>query len=83
MECYARESIAAVAESLSSVAAGDVLGAEGGYGAGAGLLEYLLEGEEAVSAVSPVDARDEELLGFGEGFVAAVCFSIFGLCIGD
>jgi hypothetical protein len=61
-----------MAEPLSSVAAGDLFGAEGGYGAGAGFLEYLLEGEKTVSAISPVDARDERPRRFGEDFVAAI-----------
>ena len=66
MECDARQQIAAVAEPLSAMEAGDLFGAEGGYGAGARFLEPLLEGEEAVFAVSSVDARDERALGFGE-----------------
>lgn len=56
VECDARQSVAAVAEPLSSVAAGDLLRAEGGYGAGSRFLEYFLEREEAVFAVSAVDA---------------------------
>ncbi len=55
VECDARQQVAAVAESLSSVAAGDLLGAEGGYGAGARFLESLLEGKEAVFEVSALD----------------------------
>ena len=55
MECDARQSFAAVAESVSSVAAGNLFGAEGGYGAGAGFLEFVLEGEETVSEVSSMD----------------------------
>jgi hypothetical protein len=56
VECDARQSVAAVAESLSSVAAGDLFGPESGYGAGARLLEYFLEREETVFEVSSVDA---------------------------
>ena len=55
VECDARQQVAAVAESLSSVAAGDLLRAEGGYGAGARFLEHLLEGKEAVFEVSALD----------------------------
>ena len=50
MECDARQPIAAVAEPLSSVAAGDLFGSEGGHGAGARLLESLLERKETVLA---------------------------------
>ena len=56
MECDARQSVAALAESLSSLATGDLFGPKGGYGAGARLLEYFLEREEAVFEVSSVDA---------------------------
>ena len=56
VECDARQPIAAVAKSLSSVAAGDLLRAEVGYGAGARLLEPLLEGRETVLEVSSMDA---------------------------
>ena len=70
VECDARPPVAAVAESLSAVAAGDLFGPEGGYGAGSRLLESFLEGKETVPAVSSVDAGDEELLGFGRDIVA-------------
>jgi len=56
VECDARQPIAAVAQPVSSVAAGDVFGAEGGYGAGSRFLEYFLEGQETVFAVSALDA---------------------------
>jgi hypothetical protein len=70
VECDARLPAAAVAESLSAVAAGDLFGPEGRYGAGSRFLESLLEREETVLAVSSVDAGDEELLGFGRDVVA-------------
>jgi hypothetical protein len=56
VECNARQQTATVAEPLSSVAAGDLFRPEGGYGAGARLLEYFLEREETVFEVSSVDA---------------------------
>ena len=56
MECDARQQVAAVAEPLSSMEIGDLLGTEGGYGAGAGFFEYLLEGKEAVLEISAMDA---------------------------
>ena len=56
VECDTRQQVAAVAEPLSSVAAGDVLRAEGGYGAGAGFLACFLEGKETVFEVSAMDA---------------------------
>lgn len=56
MECDARQQIAALAESLSSVAAGDLFRSEGGYGAGARLLEPFLEREETGFELSSVDA---------------------------
>jgi hypothetical protein len=56
VECDAGQSVAALAESLSSVAAGDLFRSEGGYGAGARLLEYFLEREETVFEVFSVDA---------------------------
>ena len=56
VECDARQSVAAVAEPLSSVAIGDLFGAEGGDGGGARFLEYFLAGEEAVSEISAMDA---------------------------
>ena len=69
VECDARQPVAAVAEPLSAVAAGDLFGPEGGYGAGARFLESLLEGEETVLPVSSMDAGDEELLGVRGGFL--------------
>jgi hypothetical protein len=56
VERYARQQVAAVAEPISSVAAGDVLRAEGGYGAGVGFLACFLEGKETVFEVSAMDA---------------------------
>jgi hypothetical protein len=56
VERYARQQVATVAEPLSSVAAGDVLRAEGGYGAGVGFLACFLEGKETVFEVSAMDA---------------------------
>ena len=70
VECDARLSVAAVAEPLSAVAAGDLFGPEGGNGAGSRLLESFLEGKETVPAVSSMDAGDEELLGLGRDVVA-------------
>ena len=56
VERDARQPIAAVAQSLSSVAAGDIFGAEGGYGAGSRFLGDFLEGKETVSEISALDA---------------------------
>ena len=56
MECDARIPIAAVAESLSAVAAGDLFGPEGRDGAGSRFLESLLEGKETVLPISSMDA---------------------------
>ncbi len=56
MECDARQQVAAVAEPLSSVAAGNLFGPEGRDGAGERFLESLLEGKEAVLPVSSLDA---------------------------
>jgi hypothetical protein len=56
MERYARQPVAAVAESLSSVAGGDLLRAEGGHGESARFLELILEGEATVFAVPSMDA---------------------------
>ena len=64
MECDAGEQVAAVAEPLSAVAAGNLFGPEGRHGASARFLESFLEGEETVFPVSSMDARDEELLEF-------------------
>ena len=64
MECDARLPVAAVAEPVSAVAAGDLFGAEGRYCAGPGLLESLLERKEAVFAVPSMDSGDEGLLPF-------------------
>ena len=55
MECDARQQVAAVAEPLSAVAAGDLLRSAGGDGGGAGFLESFLEGEETVFQVSSLD----------------------------
>jgi hypothetical protein len=63
LECDAGKPVEAVAESLSAVAAGDVLRAEGRDGAGSGFLESLLGGEEAVASISSMDSRDEGVLG--------------------
>jgi hypothetical protein len=73
VECDAGLPIAAVAEPLSAVAAGDLFGPEGRDGAGAGLLESLLEGEETILAVPSMDARDEELHTFWGDIVAVSC----------
>jgi hypothetical protein len=56
VECDAWQQVATLAKPLSSVAAGDLFRAGSGYGAGAGFLESLLEGEETVFQVSSVDA---------------------------
>jgi hypothetical protein len=70
VECDARQPVAAVAESLSSMAAGDLLGPEGGDGAGARFLEFILERKETDVEVSAVDARDEGLHEFKRDIVA-------------
>ena len=56
VECDAGQQVAAVAKPVSSMAAGDLFGPEGRYGAGAGFLGSLLEGEETVLPVSSMDA---------------------------
>jgi hypothetical protein len=56
VECDARQQVAAVAESVSAMAAGDLFGPEGGHSAGTRLLEFVLEREEAVLPVSAMDA---------------------------
>jgi len=56
VECDARLPVAAVAEPLSAVEAGNLFGPEGRDGAGARFLESLLEGEEAILPVSSMDA---------------------------
>jgi len=56
VECDAGEQVAAVAERLSAMAAGDLFRPEGGYGAGARLLESFLDGKETVPPVSSMDA---------------------------
>jgi hypothetical protein len=56
VECYARQPVAAVAESVPAVAAGDLFGPEGRHGASTRLLDSLLDGEEAVLPVSAMDA---------------------------
>jgi hypothetical protein len=86
VECDARQQVAAVAEPLSSVAAGDIFGTKGRYGAGARFLEFVLEREEPVFEVSAVDARDEGLLRFFQAIVAgpigfSLILSIFGLTV--
>ena len=63
VECHAGQSAAPLAERLSALAAGDLLGPAGGDGAGQGLLESVLEGEETVAAVSSLDGRDQGLCG--------------------
>ena len=65
VECDVRAPIAAVAESLSSVAIGDLFRTEGRDGRGSRFLESILEGEAAVFTVSSMDARDEKLLRVG------------------
>jgi len=72
VERDARQQVAAMAEPLFAVAAGDLLRPEGGYGASAGFLERLLEGEEAVFEVSAMDAGDKRALRFGEDLVMAI-----------
>ena len=72
MERNAGKPAAAVAKPLSSVEAGDVLGAEGGDGAGAGFLESLLGGEEAGFSLSAMDAGDEGVFDFGEDVVGGM-----------
>jgi hypothetical protein len=56
VECYARQPVAAVAESLSSVAIGDLFRAEGRDCTGSRLLESVLEGKETVFEVPSMDA---------------------------
>jgi hypothetical protein len=56
VECDARQQVAAVAEPLSSVAAGNLFRTEGRDGVGARFLESFLEGEATVFEVSAVDA---------------------------
>jgi hypothetical protein len=56
MERDARQQITAVAEPLSKMATGNLFGAKGRDGEGARFLESILDGEEAVLAVSPMDA---------------------------
>lgn len=70
VECDARQPFAAVAKPLSSVADGDLLGAEGGYGAGARFLESFLEGKETIVEVSSMDAGDERVLRFRKDILA-------------
>lgn len=64
VECDAGEQVAAVAEPVSAVAAGNLFGPEGGDGAGSRFLESFLDGEETVLQVSSMDSRDEELFEF-------------------
>jgi hypothetical protein len=70
VECDAWQPLAAVAKSLSSVADGDILRAEGRDGAGAGLLESFLEGKETVVEVSSMDAGDERVHRFRKSILA-------------
>jgi len=56
VECDARQQVAAMAEPLSAMAAGDLFGPAGGYGAGSRFLESLLEREETVLPISSMDA---------------------------
>ena len=56
MECDARLPVAAVAEPLSAVAAGNLFGPEGRHGAGSRFLESFLDGEAAVFQISSMDA---------------------------
>jgi len=58
-----------VAERVSAVADGDLLGEEGGDGGAQGLLGDVLAGEEAVFSVSAVDGGDAGLCGTGEAAV--------------
>jgi hypothetical protein len=67
MECNARREIEAVAERLSALAVGNLLGPAGRHGADVGLLEPLLEREEAVVAVSSLDERDSGVCGEERG----------------
>jgi len=69
VECDARQPLAAVAESLSSVADGDLLRTEGGDGAGERFLESFLEGKETVVEVFSMDAGDERVLRFRKGIL--------------
>jgi hypothetical protein len=74
--CDTGQQTAAVEESVSAVAAGDVLGSAGGDGASARLLEFLLEGEATDLPISAVDARDQRLCGLGEGFLELLLFDL-------
>jgi hypothetical protein len=56
VERDARQPIAAVAEPLSSVAAGDIFRSESGHSASARFLEPVLEGKKTVFQVSSLDA---------------------------
>jgi hypothetical protein len=69
VECDAGKPAAAVAKPLSTVEVGDVFGAEGGDGAGAGFLESVVGGKEAGFSFSAMDAGDEGVLDFGEDVV--------------
>jgi len=64
VECDARQPVAALAKSLSAVAAGDVFGPEGGDDPGARFLEFVLEGKTTTAEISAMDAGDEELCEF-------------------
>jgi len=56
VECDAGQSVAPVAESLSSVAIGDLFRTEGRDRRGSGFLESVLEGKETVFEVPSMDA---------------------------
>ena len=71
MECYAGASAAALAESVSALAGGDVLGEAGGDAADSGLLGVDMVGEKAVFAVSGVGWGDAGA-GAGVGGVRVV-----------
>jgi hypothetical protein len=66
VECDTRRPVAAVEESLSAVAAGDVYGAARGYYNGARFLEAVLDGEGTVVSVSSMDRRDPRICRGGE-----------------
>ncbi len=59
------------------MAVGDLLRAEGGDCAGAGFLEFILEGKAAAIEVSAVDAGDEGIYKFRMEIVIA---SLRSLC---
>lgn len=67
MECDAGGAAAAVAEQVSALAAGDLLGEVGRVGGAEGLLGDVLERETAGDAVSKLDRRDERVCGGKQG----------------